>query len=78
MNIEEFKALALRHAIDALAPEELALFEAAQKELGPEAEEAIREASLVPAALALSLEPSPPHPGRRKKILRAIERMEQP
>lgn len=73
MKLEEFKALALRQAIDALEEEERAAFERAREDLGPEAEEILREASLVNVALALSLEPVPPRPGRKKKILRAIQ-----
>lgn len=75
MNIDEFKALALRHAIDALEPKELEVFEKACLELGKPALEILREASLVNAALALSLEPVAPQPGRKKKILRAIEQL---
>lgn len=72
MNREEFRALALRHSVDALEAHELIQYEKAVAELGVEAQEILREAALVPVALALSLEPVAPQPGRKKKILRAI------
>jgi hypothetical protein len=74
MNFEEFENLARLYVVGALEDGEEEAFHEARQEFGKRAEELVAEFRKLNSVFALSLQPHPPHPDTKRKLLRAIRR----
>ncbi len=74
MNLEEFQHLARLYAIGALEPDELREFQTVRAFLGPRAERYITDCRRLNDAIVSDLEPIPPSPTAREKVLRLATR----
>ncbi len=72
MNFEEFENLARLHVVGALEGDEETAFLQARREFGERADRVIAEFRQLNSVFALSLQPHPPHPETKRKLLRAI------
>jgi hypothetical protein len=74
MNFEEFENLARLYVVGALEDGEEEAFHEARQEFGRRGEDLIAEFRKLNSVFALSLQPHPPHPDTKRKLLRAIRR----
>jgi len=72
MNFEEFENLARLYVVGALEDGEEQAFQDARQEFGDRAEQTIAEFRQLNSVFALSLQPHPPHPDTKRKLLQAI------
>ena len=72
MTFEEFENLARLYVVGALEDGEEEAFQDAREEYGERAEELVAEFRQLNSVFALSLQPHPPHPETKKKLLQAI------
>jgi hypothetical protein len=72
MNFEEFENLARLYVVGALEDGEEEAFRDARAEYGDRAEAIIAEFRQLNSVFALSLQPHPPHPDTKRKLLEAI------
>jgi hypothetical protein len=72
MNFEEFENLARLYVVGALEDGEEEAFLEAREEFGDRAEAVVAEYRKLNSVFALSLQPHPPHPDTKRKLLWAI------
>jgi anti-sigma-K factor RskA len=72
MNFEEFENLARLYVVGALEDGEEEAFQEARIDFGERAEDLIAEFRQLNSVFALSLQPHPPHPDTKRKLLQAI------
>ena len=72
MTFEEFEMLARLHVVGALEDGEEEAFQEATLDFGERAERVIAEFRQLNSVFALSLQPHPPHPDTKRKLLKAI------
>jgi hypothetical protein len=72
MNFEEFENLARLYIVGALEDGEEDAFQEARIDFGERAEDLIAEFRQLNSVFALSLQPHPPHPDTKRKLLQAI------
>ena len=77
MNFDEFESQARLYIVGALEGDELAAFQATRRIYGERAEQVIAEFRKLNSVFALSLQPHPPHPETKRKILQAIREAAQ-
>ena len=77
MSFEEFENLARLYVVGAMEDGEEEAFMEARKEFGERAEEIIAEFHQLNSVFALSLQPHPPHPETKRKLLQAIRQSMQ-
>jgi hypothetical protein len=74
MTFEEFQTLARQFALGILEPEERERFLAGRLAFGEKAEACIVESRKLNDVFALSLEPLPPEPATRQKLMALIRK----
>jgi len=72
MNFEEFENLARLYVVGALEDGEEEAFQDARLDFGETGEDLIAEFRQLNSVFALSLQPHPPHPDTKRKLLQAI------
>ena len=72
MSFEEFENFARLYVVGALEDGEEEAFMEARAEFGEQAEKTIAEYRQLNSVFALSLQPHPPHPDTKRKLLQAI------
>jgi hypothetical protein len=72
MNFEEFENLARLYVVGSLENGEEEAFQEARRDFGDRAERTIAEFRQLNSVFALSLQPHPPHPDTKRKLLQAI------
>ncbi|MGA3172639.1 MAG: hypothetical protein ABSE62_16685 [Chthoniobacteraceae bacterium] len=72
MNFEEFENMARLYVVGALEDGEEEVFLETREDFGERAERVIAEFRQLNSVFALSLQPHPPHPETKRKLLRAI------
>jgi hypothetical protein len=72
MDFEEFENMARLYVVGALEDGEEEIFLEAREDFGDRAEQVIAEYRQLNSVFALSLQPHPPHPETKRKLLRAI------
>jgi len=78
MSFEEFENMARLYVVGALEDGEEEVFLEAREEFGEGAERVIAEFRQLNSVFALSLQPQPPHPETKRRLLKAIrESMEE-
>ena len=78
MSFDEFQSLARLYTVGALDEDEMAQFEQGRQEYGAEAERYLDECHRLASAFALSLQPHPPAPDARRKLLSVISAAKKP
>jgi hypothetical protein len=74
MSFEEFEHQARLYVLEAMEEEECVAFQAARREFGQRAEDAIEECRRLNAAFALALRPQPPREQAKAKLMSLIQK----